>query len=391
MPKSNSFLDQVIQRIDRIDKAALKNCVLDLSEENKLFYEVLDRLDEGAVLADRKGQIRWINSKAARMLGFPAAVSKNQSLLNVEDKILSDIFDQTFREVKEIRTVADVHLLIPKEQFLRVVVEPLRTRTETLILILLLDRNQEMEAQFDVSRMARVESLLKLAAGVAHEIGNPLNSLSIHLQLLKKEVEKLPKEKRKVLEESIGVIHAETQRLDKIVRNFLKATRKPPLRFRLENINLIMNEALDFMAPELKKNRIQTVFDGDETIPVFFMDRDRLYQVFINLIKNAMESMRPKGGRLTIRVGRREKLVFISFQDQGKGISEKDLPHIFDAYYTTKEEGSGLGLMMVYDSIQEHGGRIEVKSKPGKGAAFTIILPMRLPKLQLPEYKLGKK
>jgi signal transduction histidine kinase len=97
----------------------------------------------------------------------------------------------------------------------------------------------------------------------------------------------------------------------------------------------------------------------------------------------------PKGGALKIALSRKENIAVIRFEDQGIGIAPEDLPHIFDAYYTTKEGGSGLGLMTVYNTISEHGGKIDVASKVGKGSVFTIFLPIRKPKLQLPKYDLA--
>lgn len=95
----------------------------------------------------------------------------------------------------------------------------------------------------------------------------------------------------------------------------------------------------------------------------------------------------PRGGKLTISTLKKEKAVILRFKDEGQGIPENDLPHIFEAYYTTKEEGSGLGLMTVFNTVREHGGRIEVTSQVGKGSAFTLLLPIREPQLQLPQYK----
>ncbi len=170
------------------------------------------------------------------------------------------------------------------------------------------------------------------------------------------------------------------------MKNFLKATRKPPLRFRNEDLNAILSEALELMAPELEEKKIRVHFQPDPALPPFLMDRSRIYQIFSNLIKNAMEAM-PRGGDLWISAAHKENAAIIRFKDTGSGINEKDLPHIFEAYYTTKEEGSGLGLMTVFSAVREHGGRIEVSSKPGKGTTFALLLPIRLAKLQLPMTK----
>jgi len=387
MQKSNTFLKQILQKIERIDKESLKQCVRDLAEETELLRLVIDNLSEGVVIADAKGRVELINAQAASLLGLYGGASKTQCLTTLEDEHARAYFLEILPGLKN-QVAADLHLLAPRENFVRVMTMPFNGSKDGRVLVVLLNRSQEMEEQFDVARIARIEALIKLAAGVAHEIGNPLNSLSIHLQLLKKEVGKLPAEKRKGLEKSLEVIGAETNRLDRIVRNFLKATRKPALRFKHEDINRVMEEAINFLRPELKENGIDITFQRDEKMPHFYLDRDRIYQVFLNLIKNGMESMAGRRGKIKIRIRGQDKIALISVHDQGRGISEDDLPHIFDAYYTTKEEGSGLGLMTVYDAVHEHAGRIEVKSKPGS-TIFTVMIPMRQPKLQLPEYKIA--
>jgi signal transduction histidine kinase len=116
------------------------------------------------------------------------------------------------------------------------------------------------------------------------------------------------------------------------------------------------------------------------------MDRERLYQVFINLIINGMEAM-PKGGNLRVGISHKDKVAVLTFKDEGVGITEENLAHIFEPYFTTKKEGSGLGLMTVLNAISDHGGKIEAFSKPKKGSTFVILLPIRAPKLQLPQYK----
>ena len=116
------------------------------------------------------------------------------------------------------------------------------------------------------------------------------------------------------------------------------------------------------------------------------MDRERLYYAFMNLIKNALEAM-PDGGSVKIALTHKQHCATVTIADTGCGIAEKELARIFDIYYSTKPEGAGLGLMMVYDAVAEHGGKIEVASKLNKGTTFKVLLPIREPQLQLPNYQ----
>ena len=181
----------------------------------------------------------------------------------------------------------------------------------------------------------------------------------------------------------INVISSETRRLDEIIRDFLKATRRPPLRYKKDSVNDILDGVLKILRPEIIKVKVKIKASLEKRIPEFLMDRDRIHEAFVNLIKNAIEAM-PKGGELRLSTRFREKVCYIAFQDEGAGVFPKDLPHIFEAYYTTKHEGSGLGLAQVDQVVREHGGRIDVKTEPGKGSIFTLILPIRREKLSLP-------
>ena len=268
---------------------------------------------------------------------------------------------------------------------LRVTIFPQGEDEKKRLVILLLDITSRTEQEFEAAMLSRMESLVRLAGGIAHEIGNPLNAITIHLELLKKRLAGLPDSKRQELADSLSDIQDETKRLDRIIRNFLKATRKPPLRFQLDDLNAVVHDALSFLKPQLDVANVHIKFSNDAGLPAFLMDRERLYYAFMNLIKNALEAM-PLGGALKINLSHKQNCAVVTVTDTGCGISEKDLAKIFDIYYTTKLEGAGLGLMMVYDAVAEHGGKIEVASKRNKGTTFKILLPIREPQLQLPQY-----
>lgn len=155
------------------------------------------------------------------------------------------------------------------------------------------------------------------------------------------------------------------------------------MRFEATRVNELIGKTATLLKPELKARRISLREILDKNIPPFLLDAERMQQVFLNLIKNSIHAM-PHKGTLCIRTELKDKLCLIHFQDTGVGIPEEKLPRIFDAYYTTKEEGTGLGLVIVYQIVREHGGRIEVSSKPNVGTTFTLILPLRKEKLGLP-------
>ncbi len=379
MPKRAPFVHKLLNRLDKIDRQSIQNYVQSLDEENRRYDEVLNHLQVGVLLLDPQGRIHFINRQASFLLSISSRLTERSHISKIQDRELMQLLSARTQNLKE-KISADLKILSPREINLRVVLIPLESDSQILALLI----PRETVSKEADNKWASIEALVSLAAGIAHEIGNPLNSIGIYLQLLKKEVRSLPEAQRKKIEKNLDVLNTETSRLDKIVKNFLKATRKPPLRFKLENLNKVVDAAVSFLEPELKQKKIRLHVELDAGLPPFLMDHERLHQAFMNLIKNGMEAMR-KGGNLSINLSHQDKVASVSFTDEGNGILEKDLPHIFEAYYTTKEEGSGLGLLTVYNAVREHGGRIEVASKVGKGTTFTLYLPIRLPNLQLPQ------
>jgi signal transduction histidine kinase len=220
----------------------------------------------------------------------------------------------------------------------------------------------------------RLNALTLLAAGVAHEIGNPLNSLHIHLQLMERKVRTLQGETRRELEESIEIARAEINRLDSIVTQFLRAIRPTRPQLHPENMNTIIEEAVRFFAPEIKDRDIVVDQELRSDLPMLELDRDQMKQALYNVIKNSLEAMNRRG-ILRIRSDMDDTHVLIRFSDTGGGISAENLSRVYEPYFTTKSTGSGLGLLIVRRIVREHGGEFSIQSTDGKGLTLTIRLP----------------
>jgi signal transduction histidine kinase len=384
MSEKLDFIKKLKSRLPQIEKESLYLKLLDAAHENLLLEEVCKNLEEGIVITDAKGHPVFINRKADDWLGGVTIAAKQPVWNQTQDPSFAAFLKEHVTTART-RTVHDLRILSPREMQLRVTILPREHDDKNHFVILLSDITSRTEQEFESAMLSRMESLVRLAGGIAHEIGNPLNAITIHLELLKKRLAGIPDDKRKDISDSLSDIQDETRRLDRIIRNFLKATRKPPLRFRLDDLNEVIADAVSFLKPQADVAKVVIKFSKDKALPGFLMDRERLYYAFMNLIKNALEAM-PSGGALKITVAHKQHCAIVTIADTGCGISEKDLARIFDIYYTTKLEGAGLGLMMVYDAVAAHGGKIEVASKLNKGTTFKVLLPVREPQLQLPQY-----
>jgi signal transduction histidine kinase len=213
----------------------------------------------------------------------------------------------------------------------------------------------------------KLAALGRLSAGVAHEVKNPLNAMMIHLELLRQQV-------APAALQHVDVIAHEIRRLDEVVQGFLKFSRPEDLALQPLALKAIVGEIVPIVQPEADRSRVQLLVACDGA-PDVNGDPAMLRQAFLNLALNACQAM-PGGGTLRIQCeaasGRR---VAVSFVDNGVGIEPANLQRIFDLYFTTKDKGSGIGLSMVFRTVQMHDGEIEVQSTPGAGTTFRLLLP----------------
>src|SRR5438105_8528873 len=250
--------------------------------------------------------------------------------------------------------------------------------------MILRDTTESRRSAQQTLESERLNALTLLAAGVAHEIGNPLNSLHIHLQLMERKVRKLKGEARQELQESIAVARAEIGRLDSIVTQFLRAIRPSKPQLHPESVNAIVNEAVRFFAPEIQDRDVVVEQELRSDLPLLQLDRDQIKQAFYNVIKNSFEAMKRRG-ILRIRTDMDDSHVRVNFIDNGGGMSAETLSHVFEPYYTTKESGTGLGLLIVRRIVREHGGELAIESTEAKRLTLTRRRPFKEQRVRMLE------
>lgn len=234
-----------------------------------------------------------------------------------------------------------------------------------------------------LKRAERLETLNKLSSVLSHEIRNPLNSMVINLQLMRREFSREDLDPQK-LEHYHQILSSEIRRVDDLVSNFLLIARPPKLKKSSQRLSDLLDELIKMEAPEALLKGIRVERDYRTPDVRVQVDPDKIHQVFLNIFINAVQAM-PSGGRLTIgieTVARRSiddnKRMFAvaSFRDTGKGIARENLTKIFDFYFSTKEKGSGIGLALALQIVEEHGGVIKVESELGRGSTFFVFLPV---------------
>lgn len=388
---NSGFLDKLIERIARIQPQEVESYLLRLADEKGFLETIFNAIHEGVIVTDLGGKVSYLNRGACELFGLERETAMGKPLKEC-------IRGLDWSALQGAGTVVsrDMEVFYPQHRYLNFYIEPLHLEEPTGVrkgagpfqkepvgfAVILRDITESRKSTEETIHSERLSALTLLAAGVAHEIGNPLNSLHIHLQLLERKIRRLPETNRQDLQNALEVAKGEIQRLDSIVQQFLGAIRPAHLAVRPENLNALIRESVDFLRPEIEDRGISVEEALREDLPLVEVDRTQVKQAFFNIIKNAFQAMR-SGGVLRIQTALEDFWVKITFADTGGGISPADMSKIFEPYFTTKAGGSGLGLLIVRRIVREHGGEIDLVSQEGSGLAFGIRLPIRDSRVRL--------
>ncbi len=376
---NSGFLDKLIERIGRVRPEEVRDYVSRLADEKGFFETIFHALHEGVIVTDPAGKITYINRAACEFFGFNREEAMGRSLA----ERLKGLDWSAIAEAE--KTVSrDMEVFYPQNRFLNFYVTPLRVEEPDRVAgarellgyaVILRDITETRKSTEETIQSERLNALTLLAAGVAHEIGNPLNSLHIHLQLMERRLRKLPEAQRKELAKSVDVAREEIARLDTIIRQFLGAIRPAQLERQPGNINQLVQESVRFLENEIADRNVIVETELRADLPLLELDRTQIKQAFFNVIKNAFQAMK-SGGILRVRTDMDDRFVSITFADTGGGIAEEQMSRIFEPYFTTKAGGSGLGLLIVRRILREHGGEMELLNDAGRGLSITMKLPL---------------
>jgi two-component system, sporulation sensor kinase E len=371
------FVERALAKLPRLTEEQMRSLLYALAEENGRMDAALDSMLDGIVVCDRDHLPIIYNKSAERMLRLSVPDPSERPLWHsVADEDLANFFRATLQGEE---TVHDREFGLEAKGATRLVAVSVSTlvsegRIEGAI-VHMEDITEKRRKEAQLRRAESLASLTTLAAGVAHEIKNPLGSLSIHIQLIRKSIQVKAEVEKPFLERHLGVVDEEIDRLNKIVVDFLFAVRPMDVQLRDSDPGALVAGIAEFIRPEAERAGVMIELELGEALPRVALDERLMKQAVLNLVKNALAAM-PGGGKLRLAAEVVEDELRITVEDSGVGISEEALPKIFEPYFTTKENGTGLGLTITFKIVREHDGEITVSSRAGQGSTFTISLPI---------------
>lgn len=371
------FIERALNKLSKLDQDQIRSLILDVANESELFEIVLESMTDGLIVLDLDHQILMYNKAAERLLELRPNGGGDEPVWEyVDDDEIAQFFEQNLRREER---VYDKQFTLDSSGRLRILscsIMPLARNGEARgNLIHLEDVTDKRSKEARLRRAENLAALTTLAAGVAHEIKNPLGSIGIHIQLIQKQIKSGDSVDVDAIQKYLDVVMEEVERLNGIVIDFLFAVRPMNTDLERRDLNALVHDTMEFVKYELQESDVKIEERFDEQLPELDLDEKYIKQALLNIIKNAISAM-PEGGVLTLSTSVQGDEAVLDISDEGVGIPEENVSKIFEPYFTTKEFGSGLGLTVVYKIIREHGGEVSVSSKVGEGTTFSLSFPI---------------
>lgn len=402
------FKKRVSKNISKLSPEQIDRIFKEVIEENDSFFAILDSLSTGLLILDRDGFLIASNKSSERLLQFKNHPDEARGeRIEVWNVILENEISVFLKNtVTEKKTNTSKEFTVSTSggtiRFLKIEISPFVKHRELCgSIVKIEDITSSKNSEILAHRMENMASLTNLAASMAHEIKNPLGAISIHIQLLQKILKKarasdgvLPEEK--FVEKNLEVMNEEIERLNKTVVDFLFAVRPVNANLELKDPSILLEDAASFFKAELDEHKINLKIDVEKNDTHLLLDAKLFRQIIFNFAQNSIAAIKEKRDRKDVKIlnkslknntksdffeiksftGSDGEKYFIEISDSGCGMTEETAAKIFEPYFTTKADGTGLGMTTVYKIIKEFGGEISVSSKVMEGTVFTVELPV---------------
>lgn len=362
-------IDKLVTRLDHLSPEELRSVFMRLVSDKGLLQDVFDALRDGIILFDAHGQARFANKAAAAIYARPL----RELLRTPFETLTGGTCHWDDLRNSGIAISRDLQVNYPEPRHYHFHMSPIAGGSEYLLLVR--DDTEQHTRGLEDAEAEQMNLLSFMASAVAHEIGNPLNSLGLNLQLLQRKLNKLSEADQARLTPLLETAMEETKRLDTLLHQFLHSMRPTRLQREAVNLNTLIERVLETLDPEIAPRGISVHLELSEALPELSADSAQLFQALYNLIRNAYQSIPGEDGGIYIQTAYNDNDLRIVISDTGTGISHEVMGSMYEPFRTTKSKGNGLGLLIVRRIIKDHGGTLGFASKEGTGTTVTITLP----------------
>ncbi|MDR0742629.1 MAG: PAS domain-containing protein [Puniceicoccales bacterium] len=371
-------IKKLFDKVNVLEVADLRNLIKHLWKQREFFKKTFDIIRDSIVVINTRGEIFYCNQSACDLLGISNLKQSNVLWKYIPEFAVFSDFDMSSIGPNNSFLSKEIKISYPRKSILNVTVTHYSNYddSEKLFVLRIVDITEERALSEKTLNDEKISSVTLLASAVAHEIGNPLNAISLRLQLMQRQCKSLKNvDERMKLETSAEVCLDEIARLDSIVKNFLHAIRPQKPKFTSLPLSKVIEDTVDLMEAEFKSLNIEVV-NRIGPLPLILGDYSQLKQVFFNVLKNSCEAI-SSGGTIVIEGSANDNDVILVFTDNGVGIPCDLLTKIFQPYFSTKREGNGLGMVIIERILREHGATIDIASTKNVGTKISINFPRK--------------
>jgi PAS domain S-box-containing protein len=373
-----NFLESVAHVLSQTIERRVSELAIQKSES--WLRNLVVTTQDALVSIDRRGCIVLFNASAERIFGYTAEeiVGRRVNLLMAEPYAREhDDYIDRYEKTGEARAIGRIRTVTARRKSgeifpIELSVTEIGSDEEVHYAAFIRDISDKVKLQAQLVESERLAAIGTMAAKFGHELGNPLNGMSLTIQLLEQRLARPTASPEKQVASTVSRLKSEIARLNLLLRDFRALSRREKFNFRGTSVQGLVTEALELELPRLKELGVEVRYEFPERLPEIAVDADKMKQVILNLVNNSVDAM-PQGGKLIVKATTSDDAVVFEISDTGHGIPPD--VDVFESFFTTKPYGTGIGLAVVREIVRGHGGTVSYRSEPGSGTSFFITLP----------------